>query len=50
VECGWCVFVFDGGLVAVSIDDKCRRLTSPFKEWEEPSGLPSWISLQSSRG
>jgi hypothetical protein len=26
--------------------NECRRLASPFKAREEPSGLPSWISLQ----
>jgi hypothetical protein len=30
-------------------DDECRRLTCPFKEWEEPSGASSWISLQPSQ-
>jgi hypothetical protein len=51
VEWWWCVDVFDGGLVAAStIDDECRRLAFPFKEREEPSGLPSWISLQPSGG
>jgi hypothetical protein len=49
-SCGRCAFVSDGGPVAASIDDKCRRPTSPFKEREEPSGLPSWISFQSSGG
>jgi hypothetical protein len=50
VECGLCVSVFDGGLVTASINDECRRPTSPFKEREEPSVLPSWISLQHSGG
>jgi hypothetical protein len=45
--CWWC-----GGLVAALVfcgevlrfDTECRRPTSPFKDREEPSGLPSSLS------
>jgi hypothetical protein len=35
-------------MIVCLFDDECRRLASPFKEREEPSGVPSWISLQPS--
>jgi hypothetical protein len=42
--------VAGGGRVAAliddrSIDDECKRLTSPFKEREEPSGCTSIIRV-----
>jgi hypothetical protein len=26
------------------VDDECRRRASPFKDWEEPSGVPLCLS------
>jgi hypothetical protein len=45
-----CESAADSLLIRSFVDDECWRLTSPFKAQEEPSGLPSWISLQPSGG